>query len=71
MNESFEQYQKRNTPGPENTSTTASNPMQAMQQANWLPWPRKDLAKGAKSPTRTATHTRSFRTTKVGKRKKS
>jgi len=48
MNDSFEQYTKRNTPGPDKVGQSSGSAMEAIQNANWLPWPRKDLAKGGK-----------------------
>lgn len=69
MNESFEAYKKRNVPTPQSFGQTASNPMEAVANANWLPWPRKDLAKGGKTPTKVRAHTRMV--AKGGKKRKS
>lgn len=67
MNESFEQYQQRNTPGADKVGMTSGSPMEALAHANWLPWPRKDLAKGGKMPTRGRAHPRMARS---GRKKK-
>jgi hypothetical protein len=49
MNEAFEAYKQKNIPSPLKTGQTSSGPMEAIANANWLPWPRKDVAKGGKS----------------------
>jgi hypothetical protein len=69
MNENFEQYKQRNMPGGDKTARTASNPHEAAAMMNWLPWPRKDLAKGGKSKTPSKSHGKFQGVPKKGKKK--
>jgi hypothetical protein len=59
MNETFDQYQKRNVPNPATmTAQTSGSAMEAIANSGWaipgqvLPWPRKDLAKGGRGSGR-------------------